>query len=115
MGAIFMIVWLAIIILVIVGMIKTFTRMGYDDAWWLIIPILNIVFMLKVIEKPIWWIVIFFIPFVGAFFGLYVGWLLASKVAKAYGKSDGYAVGLLLLGFVFYPLLGFGSEMPQKA
>jgi hypothetical protein len=98
---------LAIVVLIYVGMYKTFTKMGYDDAWWALIPILNYVFFLKVIEKPIWWIVLMlFVPF----FALYPFWLLSSKVAKAYGKGTGYAIGLLFV--VCYPILGFGSEQP---
>ena len=102
---------LAITILILVGIFKTFTKMGYDDAWWALIPFLNLVFFVKVIEKPIWWVILFFIPFVN----LYVFWLVSSKVAKAFGKSDLFAIGLLLLGFIFYPILGFGSEQPKAA
>ncbi len=103
---------LILLILFAVGVYKTFSKMGYDDAWWMFIPILNILFMLKVADKPTWWIVLAFIPFLNLIM-LYVAWLVASKVASAYGKSSGYAVGLLLLGFIFYPILGFGSEKPQ--
>jgi hypothetical protein len=113
-GSIFGLVWLALVVLVLVGMYKTFTRMGYDDAWWIFIPILNIIFMLKLIDKPLWWIALLLIPCVNAVVGLYCGWLLSEKVAKAYGKDTLFAVGLMLLGFIFYPILGFGSQDPQQ-
>ena len=113
-GLLYLVVFLAIFVGIAVGMLKTFTKMGYDDSWWLLIPILNIVFMLKVIEKPIWWIALLFIPLAGSLIGLYIAWLVSEKVAKAYGKSTGFAVGLLLLGFVFYPILGFGPEQPVE-
>lgn len=109
-----LIIFLAILILVFVGMYKTFSKMGYDDAWMLIIPILNIIFMLKVADKPIWWIILCFIPLVGAIVSIYIAWLVSEKVATAYGKGTGFAVGLLLLGFIFYPILGFGGEQPVK-
>jgi hypothetical protein len=112
MDSLYGLVWLAIIVALVVGIYKTFTKMGYDDAWWMFIPILNILFMLKVADKPTWWVILAFIPFVNLIM-LYVSWLVASKVATAYGKSSGFAVGLLLLGFIFYPILGFGSEKPQ--
>jgi hypothetical protein len=113
-GGVFALVWIALIVVILVGMYKTFARMGYDDAWWIFIPILNIIFVLKVIEKPLWWIVLMLIPCVSAIVGLYCGWLLSDKVAKAYGKDTLFAVGLLLLGFIFYPILGFGSAEPQQ-
>jgi hypothetical protein len=28
---------------------------------------------------------------------------------KAFGKSGGFAAGLIFLGFIFFPILGFGS------
>lgn len=37
--------------------------------------------------------------------------LIAIGVARAFGKTDGWAVGLILLGFVFYPIIGFGSSI----
>lgn len=114
MGLVNVIVGLAIIVLVIVGMVKTFMRMGYSDGWWVIIPILNLIFFLKVADKPIWWIILFFLPLVNLI-SIYVMWLVCVKVATAYGKGTGFAVGLLLLGFIFYPILGFGSAEPQKA
>ena len=91
--------------------------MGIPDSWWALIPILNIVFFLKFIGKPIWWIVLFIIPIVGTVIAILCeAWLVAEKVAKkAYGKSTGgFAVGLLLLGFIFYAMLGFGSDGPQQ-
>jgi hypothetical protein len=30
-------------------------------------------------------------------------------LAKSFGKSGGYAVGLIFLSFIFIPMLGFGS------
>lgn len=104
---------MAVGLVVAVGMIKTFSKMGYDDSWWLIVPILNLVFMLKVIDKPIWWIALFCVQFVGSVVMIYVSWMLSDKVAKAYGKDTNYALGLFFLGLIFYPLLGFGKEQPQ--
>lgn len=115
MDFLFFLLPLAIFIVVAVGMFKTFSKMGYDNAWMLFIPIANIIFMLKFIDKPIWWVIGFFIPIVGGLFALYVVWLVSEKVAKAYSKSTGFAVGLLLLGFVFYPILGFGPDTPSQA
>ena len=35
--------------------------------------------------------------------------------ARAFGKGVGFGVGLVLLGFVFYPLLAFGDAKYQGA
>lgn len=36
------------------------------------------------------------------------------KLAKAFRKGGGFAVGLILLPFVFYPILGFGSAKYRR-
>ncbi len=41
--------------------------------------------------------------------------LVGLGVAKNFGKSDAFGVGLGLLGFVFYPILGFGNAQYQAA
>ncbi|HYG77371.1 MAG TPA: DUF5684 domain-containing protein [Planctomycetota bacterium] len=114
MDNIFFLFFVVLVIGVAVGMYKTFSRMGYDDAWWIFVPILNMIFVLKVINKPMWLIVLAFLPIISLYW-LYLYYLLSEKVATAYGKGTGYAFGLLFLGFIFYPLLGFGSEEPQLA
>lgn len=64
-------------------------------------------------NRPLWWVVLFFIPVVATVISIIVG----IDVAKAFGKGTGFGVGLGLLGFIFYPILGFGSAQylgPQR-
>jgi hypothetical protein len=35
--------------------------------------------------------------------------IVAIDVAKSFGKDAAYGIGLALLPFIFYPLLGFGD------
>jgi len=30
-------------------------------------------------------------------------------LAKSFGQSAGFGIGLIFLGFIFFPMLGFGS------
>jgi hypothetical protein len=34
------------------------------DDWWAWVPIMSAILMLKVAKKPLWWIILFFVPFV---------------------------------------------------
>jgi len=61
--------------------------------------------MLKIIGKPWWWILLMCIPFVNIVFII----MAVNMLSKSFGKDEGYTVGLLLLGIVFYPLLAFGD------
>ena len=41
--------------------------------------------------------------------------ILDIDVAKNFGKGAGFGIGLLLLPFIFFPILGFGSAQYQGA
>jgi hypothetical protein len=34
------------------------------DDWWAWVPILNAILMLNIAKKPVWWIILFLVPFV---------------------------------------------------
>jgi hypothetical protein len=48
-----------------------------ENAWWAWVPILQIVLMLNVAKKPVWWIILFFIPLVGIVFAIIVWMAIA--------------------------------------
>jgi len=103
-GVLFFIVYVAFIVLMIASMWKLFDKAG-QKGWTAVIPILNILVLLKVVHKELWWIILFLIPCVSI-----VAWIIvAFDVAKAYGKGAGYGIGLIILPFIFLPILGFGS------
>ena len=97
-------IWLVLVIGAIAGMWKTFDKAG-KPGWAAIVPIYNIIVMLEIAGKPIWWIILFLIPLVN----LVVAILTMIAFAARFGKSAGFGVGLALLGFVFFPILGFGD------
>ncbi|MCF7687437.1 MAG: DUF5684 domain-containing protein [Cephaloticoccus sp.] len=99
---------LAIVVLILAGVWKTFTKAG-QPGWAAIIPIFNLYILIKVAGRPGWWLLLFIIPVVN----LIIGIIVAIDVAKAFGKGTGFGVGLALLGFIFYPILGFGDATYQ--
>ena len=105
---VFMLVYFAVIILWIVGMWKMFGKAG-KPGWAAIIPIYNGIVMLEIAGKPIWWILLLMVPFVN--FVIVV--LLYLAIAERFGKGGGFAVGLILLPFIFIPMLGFGDATYQ--
>jgi hypothetical protein len=103
-GAIFTIIWLVVMVSIFAGFWKTFEKAG-KPGWGAIIPIYNIILLLEIAGKPIWWIILLFIPLVN----LIVGILVSIEVAKKFGKGTGFGLGLAFLGMIFYPILGFGD------
>ena len=90
--------------IMIVAHWKIYEKAG-KPGWAAIIPIYNLIILLEIVGKPLWWIILFFIPCVNIVFLVWVTNLLS----KSFGQSEGFTVGLLLLSVVFYPILGFGN------
>lgn len=103
-----MFVYLAIMVLMIASYWKLFTKAG-RPGWACLIPIYNAVVMLQIVRKPVWWLLLFLVPIVN----IVIAIILVVELAKAYGKGAGYALGLLFLGIVFYPMLAFGDAQYQ--
>ena len=103
-GGAFFIVWLAVVVLVFVSLWKIFEKAG-KPGWAGIVPIYNLIVWLEIVGRPIWWIVLMFVPCVG----IVVGIILCIDLAKSFGKDAAYGIGLALLGIVFFPMLAFGA------
>jgi hypothetical protein len=91
-------------ILGIIGMWKVFAKAG-KPGWAAIIPFYNLIVLLQVVRRPVWWFVLLLVPLVNLVFLI----LLMSDLAKAFGKGTGFTVGLILLNGIFMLILGFGD------
>ncbi len=98
------IIYLAVFVLLIAGMWKTFEKAG-KPGWAAIIPIYNIIVLLEIVKKPTWWIVLFLVPL----FNIYIAILVYHRLSLSFGKTGGFTAGLIFLSFIFFPLLGFGD------
>src|SRR5437764_15464570 len=85
---------------------KVFTKAG-QPGWASIIPIVNLYFLCKVAGRPGWWLLLLLICFPIFYI------ILCIDVAKRFGQGGGFAVGLIFLGIIFFPILGFGSAQYQ--
>ena len=105
---IWLIVCLAIVALLIAGIWKVFTKAG-QPGWAAIIPIYNIYIMTKIGGKPGYWTFLCLIPVVNYIFSIW----LYNMISKSFGKDEAFTVGLVILGIIFWPILGFGSAKYQ--
>ena len=88
-------------LLIIISWWKIFSKAN-QAGWKVLVPFLNFIVVTKILNKPIWWMVIYLI--------LPVGHILVSlQMAKLFGKKIVFAVGMILVPFVFYPLLAFSK------
>lgn len=91
-------------VIMVIAHWKIYEKAG-KPGWAAIVPIYNIIVLLEIVGKPIWWIFLFLIPCVNIIFAVWT----VNLLSKSFGQSEGFTVGLLLLGVVFYPILGFGN------
>lgn len=87
---------------------RLFEKAG-KAGWKILIPIYNLVVACRIAGRPGWWVVLFLIPVVN----LLPAVLVPIDIAKSFGKGTGFGVGLILLGFIFYPVLALGDATYQ--
>ena len=75
-----------------------------DKTIWAWIPVLNILLLLEVSGKPMWWILLYLIPFVNIVVGLIV-WM---SVAEKCGKESWWGLLTLIpiVNFVIIYMMG---------
>lgn len=108
-GGVAIIFWLAIIVFYIYCMWKIYEKAG-QPGWAVIVPIYSFLVHMKIIGKPWWWLLMMFIPIVNIVFAVWATNLLS----KSFGKSEGFTVGLIFLGFIFYPIMAFDKSIQYQ-
>ena len=96
---------LAFLIFLIAAAWKINTKAG-QPGWAVFIPIYGTIVNLRIIGKPWWWFILLFVPIVNIIFYI----IMLFQLAKVFGKGTGFGFGLLLLPFIFYPILAFGKS-----
>lgn len=98
------IVILAILIFFIIVSWKLYKKMG-APGWSTLIPIYNIVVLLKKIKLSMVYIILLMIPGVNIF-----AWIkVAHNLCKSFGKKMGYTIFTILFPFLSLPILAFGG------
>ena len=97
--------------LIIVGLVmvvsgwKIFVKAG-REGWESLVPFLNIFRYVQIARMPVWSVVFCFLPMLNIMFPLWMSYALA----KSFNKSTGFALGLIFLPIIFYPILAFGDS-----
>ena len=108
-GSVFgFVVGLAIAAFYIYVLWKIFEKAG-KPGWAAIIPIYNVVVVLEIVGRPVWWVLLFIIPVVSVIISI----IVAIDLSKSFGHGALYGFGLAFLGFIFAPILAFGSDTYQ--
>ena len=92
---------LTLFVLYILGSWRLFTKAGFP-GWGVFVPIYNLWILTRIVNKPSWWLLLLLIPVVNVVFGI---WMM-NLLSKQFKKDVDFTIGLVLLPFIFIPILG---------
>jgi hypothetical protein len=106
----YLLVWSAVTIPgVLLGWLWVFPKAG-QPRWAAVVPGYNVyVLVVRVARLSPLWFFLLLVPPVQVI----AAFLVNAEVARRFGRSEAFGLGLTLLGFVFYPVLGFGEAKYQ--
>ncbi|QTV80107.1 DUF5684 domain-containing protein [Microbacterium sp. NIBRBAC000506063] len=104
------IVGLVLYVLVVVALWKVFTKAGHPGIL-AIIPLVNLIFLVKIAGYSGWLVLLYLIPIVNVVFAI----LVAIKLGANFGKGAVSSFFLLwLIPIIGYFVIGFGDAKYQK-
>lgn len=101
----FLLVFAAIYVFFALCIMKIAQKTNTDNAWWAWVPLLNIILMLNVARKPVWWIILFFVPLVNIIISI----LVLIGVAEARGKGAIWGIITAFIPIIGFPYLAFSD------
>ena len=106
---IYMVLVLAVSVVQIIGMWKTFKKAG-KQGWEAIVPFYNVWTLFEISGYPGAYMFFIFIPCAGPIIYLVFEIMAAISLSKKFNKSGGFAALLILVPVVGYCILGFGND-----
>jgi hypothetical protein len=90
------------------GLAELFKKAG--EPWWkAIVPLYNFYVLVKIARLPGLSVILLFIPYINAIFGVYLG----VKVAEQFGYGLLFGLFVGLVAYIGIPWIGFGSAHYQ--
>lgn len=108
-------IMVTILVFTIIANWKIFTKAG-EAGWKSLIPIYSSVILYRIAGISPWLILLYllvWLPVIGPLISLGLTIYLMINLANAFGKSTGFAVGLILLNTIFIMILAFGNSEYQ--
>jgi signal peptidase I len=93
-------------VLIHVGFYKFFEKAGIE-GWKALIPVYSVYLALKIIKKPLWWMIVYYIPIINFIIGIGI----IAEFLKCFGYPKFYQHLLgILLGPIYLPYIAFQPE-----
>ncbi len=94
------IIAIVLLIVIFISLSKIFKKAN-RSAISALIPFYNLWVLIELVDLPTWYFFLFFIPIVN----IWVFYKSMQVLAKSFRRSNRFAIGLLLLPFIFFPIL----------
>ena len=104
-GIVTSLIYLAVALFYVYCSWRLFEKAG-RPGWESIIPIYGSYILITKLAKLEWWyLLLLFVPLVNIYdvFKIYI------EMAKNFGKSTMYGIGLVIIGFILIPILALGD------
>lgn len=109
-----MFVVLVVYVIAAISLMKIANRTNTPNAWFAWIPILNLILMIQIAQRPMWWLVFFLVPIINIV-GIVLSFVIWIDIAKRLGKSAVFGVLAALIPIIFMPYLAFSkSDTPAQ-
>lgn len=88
-------------------------KAGTPNAWFAWIPILNIILLLQIVRRPLWWIILMLIPFVN----IVIAIMLMLDLLKLFGKPAWWIILMIIspINLIIFGVLAFGEAQANPA
>ena len=85
-----------------------------ENAWLAWIPIVNVILLLNIAKKPIWWIVFFIVPILNIA-GIVIGIILWMRIAEVRGRPGWWGILMIvpIANLVILGLLAWSDAAPS--
>lgn len=117
-GGLFLVVMIFVVVLYVImaiSLMKIAKRTNTDNAWFAWIPILNLILMIQIAQRPMWWLIFFLVPILNIA-GIVLQFVLWVDIAKRLNKPTWVGILAGLIPIIFVPYLAFsGSDQPATA
>ena len=100
---------LAVCLVISLALMGIFSKAG-EQGWKGFIPIYNYYILLKIVGRPGWWLLLYFIPIVGFVIAI----IVLNDLSAAFGHGTAFTVGLVLLSVIFLYILWLGSSTYRR-
>jgi len=110
-----MIIVLIVYVIVAMSLMRIAKRTNTPNAWFAWIPLLNLILMLQIAKRPMWWLIFFLVPFINIV-GIVLQFVIWVDIAKLLGKQVWVGILAGLIPIIFVPYLAYsGNNNPPAA